>query len=940
MATIRPTLILGIGTTGLEILEDLENLWVVTFGEKIPSIFQLVVLETNRTYASPTPLGESQIRVINIGKDNITNAKNIVRGNLRRDPFWLEGVERVAGRSLEKVRNSTVGGSYHIRALGRQSLWTSWQDFSNTLNTSLGQIKSNTNPGGFIEARKFFDRYRDNVAGDPVAYVVGSSGGGTGSGIFIDIGHYLSSQFGSSGNIFGMLLLPIEDRSHLDMTQENGKVKLANTFATLQELLFYFDQRTCGDTEDKVWPSTHERFHIIPYDLVYLLGSLQLRRQFEDVEKVIAFRLFLGLFGLSDNVINGGLGGTGLDSLGSDRFVTFGLTAFYHPRREIVEASASILGVQLIENLVSSVGAEGPKTEIRQWLSDALGTWIKGLSGTENRPEDDIKKEVDRLREGKYKKIDDLVAELKPRFLSGTHGRYPGILDGNLPGISSDLKTQFGKKLIDSANQHKSLMWAKESASGISDVIDEILNYWNKIGVPENEASIPEIVERHFDALKDVGSSANPFDFSAARLGKYYEVIYERLTGLLDLIKAYKLRRTLNELKAESENRSGEITKGIQDIENVKGILIEEPDKLRSHIQSGSKMLLPVYSTDVFEGDVGKTIGNAIGITVNTYPNLGQIPNFLTSIFGAETERTWIPENIWSMLHPGSGRSTSNDIALSIKSSLISHLALTSTNKVPDVDVTNTAKQREADVLSLAGGARDGFLSLDANKQGGHTYIIKGILGKDSDNLSPIVKNPNLSNFGLQTFASDALRDFLAFCFEEGQISLSWLIDHPVWQNWYNDTKIKHDYLLNTFDLDGCTRIEKMREFVQMALHLLITYSFSNNIAIPVQSHAVSIFTVQSGKVIFSFLTPPMEVLDPVKGSDIGIIVKALAFNSNFEMTFMNNLRAFLNNPANNHNILENRLDGFWQVLGAQKVAELRKKYFGEGNNNGLLKQV
>ena len=956
MATIRPTLIVGIGTTGLEILEDLENLWIVTFSTKIPSIFQLVVLETNRTYANPTPLGESQIKVINIGQDNITKAKNIVRDGLHRDPFWLEGIESLAGRSLENVRNSTAGGSYHIRGLGRQSLWASWHSFSDTLNTALSQINSSINAPGFIEAQNFFNKFGDNVDNNCVAYVVGSSGGGTGSGIFIDIGHYLRGHFGNNGTVFGMLLLPIQDAAHLNLNQIDGKIKLANTAATLEELMFYLDQRSCGETEDLVWPNNLPRYHNLPYDLIYLEGSLQLGRRFTDIERAIAFRLFLGLFGISHQVIAGGSGGAGFGTL-KQRFVTSGLTAFYHPRREIVEASASILGVQLINDLTSSVGSEEPKVEMRKWLSDAVENWIAGLSGTVSRPEDDIKKEVDRLQKGECKNLAELNAELEPRFLPGPHGRYLGILDGNLLEISNRLKTQFGEKLIDIANQHKSLMWAKESASGISDVIDEIFNHWNEIGVPVNEPSLPEAVKKHFEALKDVGSGVNPFDFGAARLGKYHDVIYERLIWLLKLIKAYKLRKALNDLKTDSETRSKAITTEMQNLENVKSFLLNEPARLHFHIQAGSTMLLPVYSTGIFEGDVGTTIGNAIGVTVivnqvpgggftvtanNVFLDFGRIPDFLAAIFGGEIEKSWIPDDIWSMLHPGSGRNTFKDIALGIKANLINHVALT--EKVPDVNVTSVAGQRGADAINLANGARTGFLDLDAKKQGESTPIISGVLGRDSGNLQPIATNlatnSSLNPLGIKTFASDALKDFVAFCFEAGNISLDLLMDYPVWQNWYNDPVLKHDYLLNTFDLNGCIKIEKMRELVQMALHLLITYR--DNDYIPILSHAGTIFTAKNGKVVFSSLIPPIEVSDPINGSDINKAVKVLASNPNLEANFKNNLKIALNNPVNGIATLQDRLSKLYQILGPQKIAELQRKYFGDAATNvtGLLNQI
>jgi hypothetical protein len=823
MAIIRPTLIVGIGTTGLEMLEDLENLWIITFGERMPSIFQLVVLETNRTYANPTPLGASQIRVVNIGQGNITQAKNIVRQNLGDDPFWLEGVERIAGRPLENVRNSTAGGSYHIRALGRQSLWASWNGFAGTLNAALNQIRPHTNPAGFAQAGNFFGRFGDTVDTNPVAYVVGSSGGGTGSGIVIDIGHYLYNWV--NGDLLGILLLPVQDLQHLNLTQVDGQAKLANTHATIKELLFYLDQRTCGDAEDSKWPNNLQRNPGIPYKLVYLEGSLQLGRRFEEVERIIAFRLFLGLLGLTHQVLAGGLGGAGLGAL-QTRFVTSGLTAFYHPRREIVEASASILGVQLIDILIGEVNKEEAKQEMRVWISDVLEDGLTRLSGTTNRPEDDIEREVDRFIRGELN-IVKLETALKPKFSVG--GYYLGILDGNLPTVSDKFRTQLNEKLIEITNQKKSLRWAEEAAMGLPDVIGEVFKHWGEVGVPGNDADLQKTVEERFKSLREVGGGVNPFDFGPLQLGKYYEVIDERLLEILKLVEAYKLRRALNELQTYAQTRSQDIQAKRVNLENnVRNIILSEPTRLKAHIDAGATMLLPVYATNDIEGDVRATIGNTIGIvaTVAQTPlDFGQVQTFLDAAFRSEPAQTWIPNNIWDIIYPSGGRISPQDIALNIKVNLINHNTLRA--KVPDVNVTNAAGQKTTDAVNLANSAESGLLMLDATKLGVPTYIVRGVLGKDGGNLNPIVAIPGLTPLGLQIFASDALSDFVAFCIEKGNLSLDLLADGPsVWEAWYNNPTLKNNFVLHTFDLEGCAKLEEIREFVQMALHLLITYKY------------------------------------------------------------------------------------------------------------------
>jgi hypothetical protein len=946
MATIRPTLILGIGTTGLKILEELEKLWIITFSQPMPSIFQLVAIDTEEKSAQRTSLGNSQIQVINIGV-NTALAKTTLGQNLGRDPFWLRDVEEKIIRRvtpvnpniqrLEHVRNVSIGGAWNIRSLGRLSLWGSWVNFTNLLNVALGQMKLAT-PQVFQEAAAFFGAYGDNVVPQSVAYVVGSTGGGTGSGIVIDIGHHL---IGKVNNRFGIFLLPVNDPQVLDMTILAGRAKPANTYATLEEMRFYFDQNTCGNAEDPVWSDNNARNSGIPYDLVYLVGSLQIGMRFKEMWRIIAFRLFLGMLGLTDHLINGGLGGAGLGALTKSRWITTGLTAFYRPKREIEESSASILGAQLVNELTKTVNPGDVKQEKDEWISKVLEEVVIQLSGADNPPEVQIAAQIQSLRGGE-KSWKDFEDGEKPKFKE--KGSYYVTIEGNLEEASNNLNNRFDGNLRELTNQKQSLRWAEEAARALAEgteqihcVADEVLEYWDKIRVPKNDDELNTKVEDTFKELRNISGVFGP-----RPLGEYYEVIFERLNGLLTQVKEFKLRGTLANLKAYVGEHYRKIQELRQSLETVvKDKLLSDPSSLKAHIQVGATMWHPVYGTGSLEDDVKATIGTILqkDAVIRQIPlDFGNVEKFLGQVSKIEDlSRRWIPGNLWDTLHPHPSDSsrqdpTEEEIALSIREQLSSHNNISA--KAPRVNVSNAANQNRAQAIALANSAEGGLLDRDPNVI--PTPVIRGILASDMANLGGIIDATNL-----RPLVIHALEDFVAFCVEQGDISINWLNDLNVWRNWYQNAEVRKTFLLHTFDLEGYAKLGEVRDRVQMALHLLIEYTPTG---IPQLPCSPALFNVQpGGRVLFQQLNLTVQAADVINGGDsLEMVVERLADNPNLYTQFRQTLIAALKTPHNSGAELQKRLNNLenTNVIDAQKATSLRMKYFGDGVQSGLVARV
>jgi hypothetical protein len=605
----------------------------------------------------------------------------------------------------------------------------------------------------------------------------------------------------------------------------------------------------------------------------------------------------------------------------------------------------------MINDLTSQINTEEAKQEMRIWLSNVLESEMESLSGTDAnaKPEIDIDNELGRLRRGELKNVSDLENILEPRFLDS----YIKTIRGNRPGSTESLKNKLNNKLKELANEKKSLKWAETSALMLSDAISEIFEYWEKINVPKTDAGVQNVIKTWFTDLKTMDVSINPLEFGSKKLGKYYDVVKERLSGLLNIIKAYELKTALNELRSDASNRAGRIKGTISSLQGVvKGELLSEPNSLKGHVLASNSIMIPVYASGDMEGDVRTTIGNTIGrpdvvdkIPLGFAPD--QIESFLAAAFVRESNQTYTPEyiplNVWEVVN-ATGLNTPKDIARNIKVNLMNHNNLG--QKIPAANVADNALQRVDDAANLAKGAETGFLTLDQNKIGTTTFVIKNVLGKDQPALNAIANNQGLVNIGLIDISSQTLGDFVAFCVERGNFTLNNLVDPQVWKAQYDDPVIKKDFLLNTFDIDGCAKIQEMRELVQMALYLLITYTIvptsTGSKASPYLSHATSILAIKPpDRVEFTAFTPKLEISDPVKGGDITKVVEYLAYNPLYEGAFRNRLKVVLNDPNNDINSLTNRLNNLTPVLGVQTVAKLRTYYLGDGGANlGLVAKV
>ena len=268
---LRPTLFLGIGTTGGDILMYLRRLIFEEYGRPGLPIFRYVIIETDDGARWEDPElpsnGSEDFDKINIINASITNTQ-VIKDKLDPDnSTYNENLVQWLDPNLLDIKsNQFVDGAANIRMAGRLCLWENWGKITGRLNDYLDSIIAEANiqrTNGIL--REYYSRKQismttsegetpdtpDKVKAKLIEnqnrniFIVGSLCGGTCGGMMIDLAYWLRSQLGlwsklpdddtSTSQIYA--IFTILD-SRLANEKEN-QIFAANCFTSLKEIDFY-----------------------------------------------------------------------------------------------------------------------------------------------------------------------------------------------------------------------------------------------------------------------------------------------------------------------------------------------------------------------------------------------------------------------------------------------------------------------------------------------------------------------------------------------------------------------------------------------------------------------------------------------------------------------------------------------------------------------------
>ena len=382
---IRPTLFVGLGTTGTEILKKLRELMNEEYGLGGLPIFRYIAIETDGNMEVGNTNQMKDYERINFVKATIENFAMINRKLDSTDILYNEHFDDWLNRDVLTFAKNFTAGAAHIRMAGRLCLWENWGQISGTIAKAHGAIIA---PASIKNANDILEQHfktkgfpvDGNIDGDNIhIYVVGSLCGGTCSGMMTDMAYHCRNLIGvKDGNeIHGIFTM--HDRRAATDDDALTDVRSANCYASLWELNYYNHLQT---TYDVILPNSDGKVaspEKIPFDntmLVSCSGKEQ-NNQFVDedgnldldgLNLMMALNLFAETAGNTRGLKDAmGINGRALKGYGTEKIVkkgettvmmrsmaSFGLTAVWYPKYRIASASASLVSQELCDNWLAS----------------------------------------------------------------------------------------------------------------------------------------------------------------------------------------------------------------------------------------------------------------------------------------------------------------------------------------------------------------------------------------------------------------------------------------------------------------------------------------------------------------------------------------------------------------------------------------------------------
>ncbi|UFP95689.1 tubulin-like doman-containing protein [Gloeobacter morelensis MG652769] len=343
---MTPTVVVGLGGTGKEILIKIRRMIVESYGtlDALPIVsFLHLDTEQNAKVSEPQTVLKQDISLRPVEQvwTKVEDAKAIL-SRIGSYPYLAEWFP-----SQLKGTDSILAGAGQIRALGRFAFAVNYQQVKGAFAAARGRLRGH---------EKFMlDTWKVQLDQGINIFVVGSLSGGTGSGMLLDLAYNLRDWVPPSDlpQSSAYLVLP-------GAFSGLGDRVIANAYAALMELDYY--SRT--DTRFEVQYSTAASDRIsdqsgrdVPFNFCYLVGNSNNKVTFASLEAVLEMvsqNIFLDFSSgfsqfkklVRDNIRKHW---AGPDPLGYPQsFITFGLSSIQFPIERVINACASRLAGRVV----------------------------------------------------------------------------------------------------------------------------------------------------------------------------------------------------------------------------------------------------------------------------------------------------------------------------------------------------------------------------------------------------------------------------------------------------------------------------------------------------------------------------------------------------------------------------------------------------------------
>ena len=376
---IKPTLFVGLGTTGTEILKVLRDLMSEEYNTSGLPIFRYVAIETREAETGDNPRHSEdyeQITVVNATIDETAPIQNKLNSD---HPQYNRHLEDWLNPALLNKIQSFKDGASNIRMAGRLCLWENWEEIRTKLSSARNDVIDPVNVDATLELltqhyqAKHLDVPHPLVNNNGInTYVVGSLCGGSCSGMMIDMAYFLRTLIGRNTNNRFYGIFTMYDQLLAAGTADDISTRAANCYAGLSEINYYSYTET---NYSITFPNKQQvNTRQVPFDYAMFVsptGELPAIRfvaggavDIDGLNLMVALNLFAEAAGdadgqkrqiRSDWLAFGDYGGLKPMPVGDTRtmvkcLASFGLTAVWYPKYRIASAAACLTSQKLCEN--------------------------------------------------------------------------------------------------------------------------------------------------------------------------------------------------------------------------------------------------------------------------------------------------------------------------------------------------------------------------------------------------------------------------------------------------------------------------------------------------------------------------------------------------------------------------------------------------------------
>lgn len=427
---LYPSLFIGLGTRGLEILQELQQLILEHYDRPSLPIFKFIAIETREKAEVKLPGGTKPeiqlIRPVITGTRAIKKAIKDGQKSYLKDWLKLE--------ILDIPGSKFTDGASNIRMAGRLCLWENWTTIKREIDIAYDEINSREK----IDETKDILRKRYEDIGKkiddkllvgflPNIYIAGTLCGGTCSGMFIDISYYVKHQFGlwatnlpdpRIAKVIGVFTV-YDATTLLQATAALSKIQAGNCWSALIEYDYWChslsEYKIIFPDGTEVKPTNEP-----PVDWMYLLSCTGNKTNYrrngspdlDTLEHVAAMVLFSetvgGLLDKKDEIRTDYRATNRVlqtdDEEHSTCIASCGVATVWYPKYRIAEAAACKYGITICNEWLKEISAE-TEGKIR---GEAKREWKNILK--------DHNGELTSTAEG------SLQGEVKQRFAEHKHG--------------------------------------------------------------------------------------------------------------------------------------------------------------------------------------------------------------------------------------------------------------------------------------------------------------------------------------------------------------------------------------------------------------------------------------------------------------------------------------------------------------------------------------